>query len=202
MTDPTGAMPAATPDPAMGTDSNDDVLAQQLLADAVSATDAPKDIPAGDKRAILADLAKEREKRKAIEDRFARLAAALGDGDAAKGKSDIELLNERFDTYERQLTTERAERFRAEVAHEKGFTPEQAALLSGTTREELAAAADRLLTLFPTAPAKPGIPAPDPSQGSRGGIGIDLDARIAEAQKAGDWRRVISLQNEKLTNAK
>lgn len=41
-------------------------------------------------------------------------------------------------------------------------------------------------------------PRPDPSQGARG-AGPTLDSRIAEAQTKGDWLRVISLQNQKLT---
>lgn len=47
----------------------------------------------------------------------------------------------------------------------------------------------------------PSNPKPDLSQGSRG-TGPDADSQIAEAQKRGDWRTVISLQNEKLTNSK
>lgn len=44
----------------------------------------------------------------------------------------------------------------------------------------------------------PAGPRPDPSQGARG-AGPDVDSRIAEATRKGDWRTVISLQNEKLT---
>lgn len=40
-------------------------------------------------------------------------------------------------------------------------------------------------------------PRPDPSQGARG-AGPSVDSRIAEAQAKGDWRSVISLQNQKL----
>jgi hypothetical protein len=61
---------------------------------------------------------------------------------------------------------------RAEVAVEKGFTPEQAAVLIGTTREEMAADADRLAAMFPGSvgvapPAPPATPRPDPSQGAQ-----------------------------------
>lgn len=45
-----------------------------------------------------------------------------------------------------------------------------------------------------------GTPRPDPSQGSRGGAAVGVDARIADAQAKGDWRTVLSLQNEKLAN--
>jgi len=46
--------------------------------------------------------------------------------------------------------------------------------------------------------AAPTGPRPDPSQGARG-AGPDLDSRIAEAKAKGDWRAVISLENQKLT---
>lgn len=48
-----------------------------------------------------------------------------------------------------------------------------------------------------TATAAPAGPRPDLSQGARG-AGPDLDSRIAEAQKRGDFMTVISLQNQKL----
>jgi hypothetical protein len=155
--------------------------------------------PAGEKA-----LAAEREARKALEKRLAelapltKLAAALGGGDTTKGKTELETLAERQATLETTLADERAARWRAEVAHEKGLTPQQAARLVGATRDELIADADALLTLFPTAPSTPGTPRPDPSQGSRGGAAPDLDVLIAEAQKAKDWTKVISLQNQKL----
>lgn len=155
----------------------------------------------------LKALQAERDERKKLEQQLAalaplqKLADALGAGTpAAGGKSEVELLNERFAQHEKTVADERAARWRAEVAHEKGLTPAQAARLAGGTREELLADADALLALFPAAPpATPGTPRPDPSQGARGGAPT-VDARIAEAQAKGDWRAVISLQNEKLTN--
>lgn len=123
-------------------------------------------------------LAEERAARQALEKRFSALAAALGDGDKAKGKTDVELLNERFAQHEKDLADERAARWRAEIAHEKGLTAKQANRLRGNTREELLADADDLLASFPApaAPPVPGtppgqpappVPQPDPSQGSR-----------------------------------
>jgi hypothetical protein len=156
--------------------------------------------PAGERA-----LAAEREARKALEKKFAPLEhflAALSDGDKPKdGKSEVQLLEERFADHERTLAEERTARWRAEVAHEKGLTPQQAARLVGGSREELTADADQLLTLFPAASAGPRTPAPDPSQGARGGTpGPDLEAQIAEAHKSGDWRRVAALQKSKLAN--
>lgn len=169
--------------------------------------DPPKpDDPLGP--AGLKALQEERDARKALEKRLATLAplekfaAALAGDDAGKptGKTDVEQLGERLANHETELANERAARWRAEVAHERGLTPAQAARLTGSTRDELLADADALLALFPAAaPAAPGTPKPDPSQGARGG-GPTIDARIAEAQAKGDWRTVISLQNEKLAN--
>lgn len=157
--------------------------------------------PAGERA-----LATERAERKKLEQQLAqlaplsKLAEALGAGTpAAAGKSEVDLLNERFAQLEKAATDERAARWRLEVAAEKGLTPQQAARLGGATREELAADADALVALFPTAPTGPRTPAPDPSQGARGGQpGPDLDAQIAEAKKAGNFRKAISLERSKL----
>jgi hypothetical protein len=173
------------------------------------AADPPKpdDQPLG--AAGLKALQEERDARKALEKRLAALeplakfATALnGDGDKPPGKTDVELLNERLSGHEKTLTEERQARWRAEVANEKGLTAAQAARLRGASRDEMLADADDLLTVFATA-NQPRTPAPDPSQGSRGTAnGLDLDAQIKDAQTKGDWRRVISLQNEKLANLK
>ena len=169
------------------------------------AGDPPKD-PKPDEQlgeGGLKALKAEREAREALEKQLKtlaplqQLAEALGKGDPVKGKSELEQLNERLATHEKDLSTEREARWRAEVAHEKNLTPQQAERLRGKTRDELAADADSLKELFPSTP---GTPKPDPSQGSRSGSGVDIDARIAEAQKAGNVREVIRLQNQKFAN--
>lgn len=186
---------------------------------------------AGEKpAAVLADLAKEREKRQVLETEIAKslgielasggdngshlaqitgklaplakLAEALGGSLApVEGKSEIEQITERLGGYEKQLADERSARWRAEIANEKGLTVQQAARLVGSTREELAADAAALLELFPTAPAAPGTPKADPSQGGNGGVAVNLDSQIAEAQGKGDWRTALKLQNQKLAKA-
>ncbi|QDY06157.1 hypothetical protein FJK98_02425 [Micromonospora sp. HM134] len=137
-----------------------------------------------------------------------QLAQTLG-GQPGDGKTDLERLTERLTKHEEELSTERAARYRAEVAAAKGLTPQQAARLRGATREELEADADELLALFPAAaapagpaaaPTGPRTPAPDPSQGARGTQPPDLEAQIAAAQKEGDFRKVIALQKQKLAN--
>lgn len=153
-------------------------------------------------------LAAEREERKKLEQQLAQLAplqkiaAALGGGDADKGKTEIEQQAERLAAMEKTIADERTARWRAEVANDKGLTAEQAARLIGTTKEELLADADAFVALFPagTAP-KPRTPAPDLSQGARG-TSVDIDARIAEAMKNGHVAQALSLQNEKLRTAK
>ncbi len=148
----------------------------------------------------LKALQAEREARKALEKQMAalaplqKIAEALGQGDPEKGKSEIEQLTERLSQHEKTLAEERQARWRAEVAHAHGFTAEQAAELRGETREELTAHAQRLQSLFPQART----PKPDPRQGGSSGASTGIDARIQEAQSKGDWRAVISLQNQKL----
>lgn len=159
--------------------------------------------PAGKKA-----LDEERAARKALEQKFAalaplqKLAEALGAGTpAAGGKSEVELLNERFAELERTANDERAARWRLEVAAEKKLTPEQAAWLQGSTQEELAASADRLLAAFPTVPPGPRTPAPDPSQGARGGQpGPDLQAQIQALKAKGDFWGAAALEKSKLQN--
>jgi hypothetical protein len=191
--DGTGDLPANPPAPPAPTPPTPPVPPADPAVD-----DKPLG-PAGEKA-----LAAEREARKALEKQvadlapLAKLAQALGGTPTGETKTDLELLTDRLAAQEKSIADERSARWRAEVANEKGLTPQQAARLVGATRDELVADADALVALFPTAPGTPGTPRPDPSQGSRGGAGPDLDALIAEAQKAGDWTKVISLQNQKL----
>lgn len=166
-----------------------------------SAAEPPKDAPAGDKRAILADLARERDKRQELERRveslapLQKLAEMLGAGTPeADGKSEVELLSERFAQHERALAEERLARWRAEVAAEKQLPPALSARLQGSTREELVADADALRALLPA--DGPRNPAPDPSQGAR--APVDIDALIREAEANGNIREAIRLKNAKL----
>jgi hypothetical protein len=157
-----------------------------------------------------AALAAERETRKALEKQLAELAPLkqiadiiTGGQKPPDGKSEAVMLNERLEKYESDLASERTARWRAEVASAKGLTADQAAWISGATAEEFAASADRLLASFSAAPAGPRNPAPDPSQGARGGQpGPDLAAQTAEAVKSGDWRKAAALQKTKLADIK
>lgn len=164
----------------------------------------PGDQPLGP--AGIRALQTERKAREELEKKLAalaplqQLADAIGGGQQQPGgKSEVERLNERFAELERTAVEERTARWRLEVAAAKGLTPQQAARLQGSTLEEFTADADALLALFPNTPARPNTPAPDPSQGARGGQpGPDLQAQIDEARKAGDFRKAIALERSKL----
>lgn len=97
---------------------------------------------------------------------------------------------------------------RAEVAAEKGLTAAQAKRLVGSTREELLADADDFLTSLPAAPTTTATPGTrTPVEALRPGAlpnppAPSLDDQIAEAEKAGRWRDVLTLQNQKLDTVK
>lgn len=108
-------------------------------------------------------LATEREARKAAEKKL----AAYEKAEQAKADADKSEAEKRA-AAEQRATDAELRATRLEVAHAKGLTPAQAKRLVGATKEELEADADEILRDFPTTPAKPAAPKPDPSQGARG----------------------------------
>lgn len=155
-------------------------------------------------------LQAERDARKALEKQLADLSPLAdlvkrirgGDGVPEQQKTEVDKLTERLAEVEKTATAERMARMRLEVAAEKGLTAAQAARLSGSSKEELAADADALLSLFPTSAATPGTLRPDRSQGARGGAVDTLDAQIAAAEAAGNTREVLALKARQLTSLK
>jgi hypothetical protein len=106
------------------------------------------------------------------------------------------LEKERDEARESAATTGReAALYKAAIDH--GLGAEDLELLEGVPADQIDTRAKRLSERLAESTA-PRNPRPDPTQGPRGG-GVDLDAQIAEAQKAGDYKKVISLQNQKLT---
>lgn len=167
-------------------------------------TDPPADpandgIPAGDKRKILAELAGERDKRQALEAKLEKLgpleklAEMLGadKGSGKDGKTDIDRLNERFTQQEQMLADERKARWRAEVQADEKLTPEQAAWLTGDTKEAMAENAKKLRAAFGAKPddgtnpnPRGRTPRPDPAQGAGGTPPAGgREAGLAEARK-------------------
>jgi hypothetical protein len=158
-------------------------------------------------------LQAEREARKALEQQIGELKPLLDFVQQIRGglavpesqKTEADKLTARLAEVEKTASEERMLRLRLEVATEKGLTPAQAARLAGTSKEELTADAEALLTLFPAAaapPATPGTPRPDPSQGVRSAGPPSLDALIAEAESKGDTRAAIQLKARKLITNK
>lgn len=142
---------------------------------------------------------KELEKQiKALESRdpLKELLAKLGDQPVAPGTDPVAALAERVTKAEERAAKAELDNLRTAVRDAKGLTAEQAAELRGSTLEDLAAHADRLLAAFPAAAngngATTGIPRPDPSQGARGSSN-HIEAAITEARKKGDTREVIRL---------
>lgn len=156
-------------------------------------------------------LAAERDARKALEKQLAdqaktleglaplaELAKVLG-VKAADGKTDVQQLTEQVAAMQKLQQDAEVRALRLEVAAEKGLTPAQAARLQGGTRDELAADADQLKTLFPGAapgtPGTPGTPVPDPSQGAHGSLN-DLQTQLKAAQDKGDHKASIRLKTQ------
>ena len=79
-------------------------------------------------------------------------------------KSEHEKLAEKLTAAERAASEATARLTRYEVAAQKGIPAEALDLLSGSTREELESAADKLLSLI-AEQAKPKSPIPDANQG-------------------------------------
>lgn len=172
---PTPPAPQPTP-PALPTPPGDPAKPDEPLG------------PAG-----LKALNEERAARKELEAQVAKLKPleklleAFGGEKPKDGQSQIDQLTERFAQQEAAIAAERTARFKSEVALDKKLSAEQAAMLVGTTREELAAHADKLLELFGK-PVENGQqrrgPKPDPAQGAAPGAKPSgKDAGLAEAQK-------------------
>lgn len=147
---------------------------------------------------------------KALQDRdpLKDLLAKLGGQPIEPGTDPVAALTERVTKAEERADKAELAGLLRDVADAKGLTKAQAAELVGTTQEQLEAHADRLLAAFPAAPATggstpptPGTPAPDPSQGSRGG-GADLHAAIKAAQDKGDVMEAIRLKGRLLEDAR
>jgi hypothetical protein len=152
------------------------------------------------KRALteLRQQIKELEKQnKALQERdpVKAIAEALG-VKPEPGPNGDQALAEQVRQMQQQMRDAELRAAKLEVAAAKGLTPAQAARLQGSTREELDADADQLKELFPsssTSSSTPGTPAPDPSQGARGGAQA-LEAALKDAQDKGNAREAIRIK--------
>jgi len=98
-----------------------------------------------------------------------------------RDKTDLQKLQEERDALLKERDSLSINQLRREVADEKGLTPAQARRLVGSTREELEADADDILTAFPATAPKPKFG--DVGQGTRG----ESAARIYSRSELNDF---------------
>lgn len=108
--------------------------------------DDDKDFDADKAKRLITNLRDDAGKAKRERDDLAKKVKAHEDST----KSDREKIEERAADAEKRATAAETELVRAQVALEKGLTPGQAKRLVGTTKEELLADADELLSEFKT----------------------------------------------------
>lgn len=122
----------------------------------------------------LAALKSEREAKAAAEKRAAAAEARIKEFEDAQ-KSESEKQAERLAEIERENAELKSAKTRAEVAAAKGVP---AALLTGSTQEELEAAADALIAFRGDAPA-PRLHIPNEGKSPEGALGIQSDLEFA-----------------------
>jgi hypothetical protein len=95
-------------------------------------------------------------------------------------KSDLEKLTEELDRYKSEASEASLRLLRHEVAATKGIPHEALELLTGSDREELEAAADKLLSLMANQ-SKTNTPKPDLNQGKPANSGNSAADQFATA---------------------
>jgi hypothetical protein len=193
------AAPAGQPTPLNAGDPPKDPTPEPPKADPRPEPKPKADEPLGE--GGLKALQAEREANKQLREQFDQfkksLLGAIGGEPADKGKSEIDQLAERFARHEEELAKAKQDAARARIAGKHQISDEDATeFLTGADEVAMTRQAERLAALRGQA-ATPGTPKPDPTQGSQGGAGVDIDALIQEATKKGDVREAIRLKNQK-----
>jgi hypothetical protein len=168
--------------------------------EAVTAPDPKPDeapVTRADLEKVTAALTKERDANKDLRSKIKGLV------DPDEAQQQVKTVEDQLTaiTHERDRAVSDALRFR--VALEAGITTVKGAMrLVGDTEEELRADAAEYLAEFPQ-PPKVGTPHAKVGAGENGGQPEKtLQAQIEEAQAAGDTRKVIRLNNQKLAAAR
>ena len=137
-------------------------------ADADSDGDGSAPNGRGSKTQVLADLAKERDKRQAFEEENAALKSRLAEFERAqmteqeKTAADLKTAQDRVAALEAQIAEQQRQAAVAEALKTAGLPADLAGRLQGSTPEELAADARALAAAL-------GEPPIDPSQGQHSG---------------------------------
>lgn len=180
------------------------------------APSAPADLGDAGKKALDEERTARREAEKARKDLEARLkeleplAAKAKQLEDSK-KTETEKLGEKLTAAEKRAVEAEQKALRLEVASAKGLTQAQAKRLVGTTKEELEADADELLTSFgggdtsggkgaggkgrtPVEKLRPGAMPTQPE--------LSLAEQIRAAEQAGKWAEARRLKTHKLLQLK
>lgn len=139
---------------------------EEITAEGVTPDEV--EVPAGDKRAVLADLAKERDKRQELEKRLADLEPLAKKAQEIEDaqKSEIERAREAATAAEARAVKAEAEALRYRIATKHSISDEDALLwLTGADEDTLTKQAERLAAL--QGQQAPPQQQPDPSQGAR-----------------------------------
>lgn len=172
----------------------------------------PPAAPPGDGSADLGDagkkaLAEERKARRDAETRLKELEplAAKAKKLEEASKTESEKLTERATAAEKRAVEAESRALRLEVATAKGLTPAQAKRLVGSTKEELEADADELLSSFggSTGTGGKGGAGKKPVEQLRpGGLPNPPEPSVADlivaAEKAKDWGKAQALKAQQL----
>ena len=154
-----------------------------------------------DKR-VLADLARERKKRQALEEQLSGFTEALkrlaGEPEDGSDVSELDRLTSRMAALEEQAQASQVAALRMQIVAETGVPSALAEFLTGTDEQTLRQQAQKLVAAT-AASGGPQRPAPDPAQGAKPSADqlTEIDHRIAEALKAGDMKTSIALKRQR-----
>ena len=168
----------------------------------------PEEIAAGADKPDAMSNAIKAEREKAKIEREARIAAEARikefedaqKSDEVRREAALKASQTEAETLRSQIKTLEVKQLRSDVAAAKKLPPKLASRLTGETVEEIEADADALLEDLGTLPGETpppgdgGVRTPVPPK--------DLDDQIREAEKAGDFRKSMSLKTQKLLASK
>lgn len=153
-----------------------DQESEEVVADALVESESLNE---GGKRALDAERKARRDAERQLKATSAKLAE-LEDRD----KSEAEKLRDELERARAEAAAAQAAVLRADVAAEKGLSVAQAEFLSGGTREELEAAADKIKEILAPAPVVvPGRPKPKESVPGRGAAEVSAKERAVAAMR-------------------
>lgn len=160
---------------------------------ATPSTPSPADLGDAGKKALQA----ERDARKKAEDDFKALQQQVADSQKTAEQKTADALA----AAQSSANEAAAKALRYEVAAEKGLSLSLAARLTGSTKEELEADADQLMSLIPQAPpadnappAGPTVPGQQPGSTAAGALVTDADLEALGA--AGKFEEINRLRRE------